>query len=155
MFIAMGLGGIAMFAWEIRQEQPFFLESDVPSIVRRDLWLCLIGLVLIAVGVRLWVCSLVVDDAGVVVTNVFRRYRIPWTALHGVDVESTSSSEEGHHSQLRFYRGSDRGPVVASGTQRPGINNTELTTLAAGLMALRERACSPARSTVQDAKSPE
>ena len=145
-FIAMGIG--AIFPWGIRQEQ--LLGADIPSIVRQGLWLWLTGLVLIALAVRLWLCSLVVNEAGVVVTNVFRRYRIPWTDLHGVDVESTST-EDVDQSQLRFYRGSDRRPLVASATQRPGINNAELTSLAAGLMALRERACSPADSFVQDA----
>jgi len=149
-FITMGVGAIATLAWQIRQEQ-LYAGADIPSIVREDLWLWLSGLVLIALGVRLWFCSLVVDDAGVVVTNFSRRYRIPWTDLHGVDVESTSSNEDGNQSQLQFYRGPDRRPVVAMATQRPGINNTELTRLAAGLMTLRERACSPADSLVQDA----
>jgi hypothetical protein len=96
-------------------------------------------------------CSLVVDDTGVVVTNFYRRHRIPWTDLQGVDVDSTTRSEDGDQSLLTFYRSADRRPVVAKASQRPGINNTELTRLAAGLMALRERACSPADSFVQDA----
>lgn len=146
-FIAMGVG--AIFPWGIRREQ--LLGADIPSIVRQGLWLWLTGLVLIALAVRLWLISMVVDDAGVVVTTVFRRYRIPWTDLQGVDVESTSTEGGGDQSHLRFHQGPDRRPLVASATQRPGSSNTELTTLAAGLMALRERACSAADSLVQDA----
>src|SRR3954468_21396892 len=38
----------------------------------------------------------------------------------------------------------------ASGSQRPGKNNAELTNLAAGLMALRERACATDASLQRD-----
>ena len=45
-------------------------------------------------------------------TNVYRRCRITWSDVHGVDVEFSSGPDSGDKSRLRFYSGPDRRPVV-------------------------------------------
>ena len=107
--------------------------------------LAIAGLVVTAVGIRKFFCSLVVDERGVVITTVYWRYRIAWRDLQGIDiVNGTEVVEQGgleeSVSRLRFQRGPGRRPIVAGTTVRPGWNNAELTELAAQLIVLRERA---------------
>jgi hypothetical protein len=71
--------------------------------VEVPLWLSLLWLLLVATGVRRWFLFAGRPRAGVVVTNVYRHYRITWSDVHGVDVQFSSSRDSGDESRLRFY----------------------------------------------------
>ena len=96
------------------------------------------GPVFILVGVRLLFRRLLVNEAGVVVTNVFWRYRIAWSELRSVEVVCVQG-DEGPESRLRFDRGPGRRRIVAGATVRDGWNDEELVKLAAQLQMLRDR----------------
>lgn len=158
---ALGLAALyplAMEAMEIRERLDMNLDRSPYQRIHYPLpddfyplWddfhlkLAFAGLVLAAVGIRMFFCSLVVDERAVVITKAYWRYRIAWRDLQGIDiVNGTEVVEEGgleeDRSRLRFHRGPGRRPIVADTTVRPGWNNAELTELAAQMIALRERA---------------
>jgi len=56
-------------------------------------------------------------------TNVYRRYRITWSDVHGVDVEFSSSPNSGDKSRLRFYSGPDRRPVVVDAAVKTDVEH--------------------------------
>ena len=125
---------------------PYFPAGQSP-------WEWLVGLWMSAVGLALVRCSVRVDEDGVVVTNVFRRHRIAWKDLHGVEVVNFPGSDDSPaSSNLCFDRGPGCEPILPSATQRRGENNPELKALAAQLLALKARAV-PVASPVQDSRT--
>lgn len=155
---ALGLAAIYPLAMEVRERLDMNVDRSPYQRLHYPLgddlyplWddffvkLAIAGLVVTAVGIRMFFCSLLIEERGVVITTVYWRNRIAWPDLHAVDIANgTEVVDEGglekSVSRLRFHRGPGRRPIVAGTTVRPGWNNTELTELAAQLMVLRERA---------------
>jgi hypothetical protein len=105
------------------------------------------GLSIIAVALLRYRRSLLVDQAGLVVTNTLRRHRIRWSDLNGVDVITQNwGNEEGPDSSLLFSRASELRSIRAEVPHRTESDNKELVDLAARLLAIKARVSTATQS---------
>ena len=138
---------------------PFFMAWDVLTNGDRQVdalliailvFCCSLGLVAGWCAVRANFQGLRADAHGIVIDNLFARYRIPWDTIEDIQLVGEAASEAPESTKLQFLRRSQRPVVSAHPHDDQWPPSLEMGRHRALLCAMREAAAGPVPSPQQD-----